>query len=89
MHAPPITQLIGRRVLQLGGLVAGTKLIPAPLPQWLHPTLHRVAGTGVFPADAPCNHVLVNEYEPDGGIMVWCWSAQEALVLVFWPHAHF
>lgn len=64
----PLTQLKGRRVLQLGGVVAGPVLLPAPLPFWIHGVGQRVNDLGLW---LSCfNHVLVNEYETNGGIMV-------------------
>jgi hypothetical protein len=47
-------------------------LIPAALPGWLQQLLKALPARllGLFPADQPPNHVLINSYQPGCGIMV-------------------
>jgi alkylated DNA repair protein alkB family protein 6 len=66
------TQLSGRAVQRLGGLVhdkAG--LLPAPLPKWVVPWLARLQRevSLLGPDGPPLNHVLINSYPPGQGIM--------------------
>jgi hypothetical protein len=77
-HTPPprphpLKQLSGRRLQNHGGMVHGKGLVPAPMPAWLQALVAHVLARlppGLFPPDAPPNHVLVNAYEPGCGIMV-------------------
>jgi alkylated DNA repair protein alkB homolog 6 len=78
-------ELRGRRLLNLGGLVTKSGLVPAPLPKWLVPlmdrTRDRVGGFGVGGGGdggrasgaplppPPPNHALVNMYHPGEGIL--------------------
>ena len=39
-----------------------------PLPNWVQSICDQLVQCGVFPADAPPNHVLLNEYQPGEGI---------------------
>lgn len=65
-------QLSGRRLQNHGGIVHTKGLIPAPLPGWLQQLLTALPPQllGLFPADQPPNHVLINSYQPGCGIMV-------------------
>ncbi|RKP06223.1 putative alpha-ketoglutarate-dependent dioxygenase ABH6-like protein [Thamnocephalis sphaerospora] len=71
---------LSRRRLQNWGkyclTVDGVRGVPSargtllePLPAWLTWPVQRLVEQGVFPADAPANHCLVNEYLPGQGIM--------------------
>eukprot|EP00966_Prymnesium_polylepis_P297114 6864626-Prymnesium_polylepis.1 len=43
-------------------------MIGEPLPEWLHSVSDALTQAGVFDAQEPANHVLVNEYMPGQGI---------------------
>jgi hypothetical protein len=45
-------------------------MLVEPLPAWLMWPLERMMEQQVFPADAPANHCLINEYLAGQGIMV-------------------
>lgn len=69
--APPTawTPLRGRRLQSLGGLPQTTGgMVPLPLPRWVQSVCDALVRCGVFDADAPPNHVLLNEYAPGQGI---------------------
>ena len=68
--APPgrWTQLRGRRLQNLGGLPRPAGMAPEPLPPWVASVCGALVECGVFPPDAPPNHVLLNEYRPGEGI---------------------
>ncbi|XP_030481354.1 alkylated DNA repair protein ALKBH6 homolog [Cannabis sativa] len=60
--------LKNRRLQNWGGIVHEKGLLAQPLPPWLAKvTLKICEETGLFPA--PINHVLINEYLPNQGIM--------------------
>ena len=61
------TQLRGR---SLGGLPRPLPegFAPEPLPGWVGTVCDALVRSGVFPPDAPPNHVLLNEYQPGQGI---------------------
>ncbi|KAG9458537.1 hypothetical protein H6P81_003045 [Aristolochia fimbriata] len=60
--------LKNRRLQNWGGVVHEKGLLPQELPAWLTKITQRIyEQTGLFPA--PINHVLINEYLPDQGIM--------------------
>ncbi|XP_020108322.1 alpha-ketoglutarate-dependent dioxygenase alkB homolog 6 isoform X2 [Ananas comosus] len=60
--------LKNRRLQNWGGVVHEKGLLPQQLPAWLTKITERIcAQTGLFPS--PINHVLINEYLPDQGIM--------------------
>lgn len=64
-------QLSGRRLQNHGGVVHAKGLISAPLPHWLQQLVQRLAqSTGMFAAESPPNHVLINAYKPGEGILV-------------------
>ena len=62
--------LRGRRLLSLGGTPRPPPeaMLPEPLPVWVQSVCEALVRAGVFPADAPPNHVLLNQYEPGQGI---------------------
>mmetsp|Transcript_5617 Transcript_5617/g.12226 ORF Transcript_5617/g.12226 Transcript_5617/m.12226 type:complete len:288 (+) Transcript_5617:227-1090(+) len=65
------TQLRGRRLQNLGGLPQGGDsggMIPEPLPKIMISICQALVDAGIFDAEAPPNHVLVNEYQPGQGI---------------------
>ena len=41
---------------------------PELLPGWVGAVCDALVRSGVFPPDAPPNHVLLNEYQPEQGI---------------------
>eukprot|EP00262_Sarcandra_glabra_P013950 TRINITY_DN3968_c0_g1_i1.p1 TRINITY_DN3968_c0_g1~~TRINITY_DN3968_c0_g1_i1.p1 ORF type:complete len:307 (+),score=37.77 TRINITY_DN3968_c0_g1_i1:106-921(+) len=60
--------LKNRRLQNWGGVVHEKGLLPQDLPPWLTKVTHRIREqTGLFPS--AINHVLINEYLPDQGIM--------------------
>ncbi|KAJ1620580.1 hypothetical protein T492DRAFT_635081 [Pavlovales sp. CCMP2436] len=62
-------QLRGRTSLSFGGQPTSCGFAPEPLPQFCAETVSILLQAGVFPADAPPNHVLVNRYEAGEGIL--------------------
>mmetsp|Transcript_25890 Transcript_25890/g.83648 ORF Transcript_25890/g.83648 Transcript_25890/m.83648 type:complete len:321 (+) Transcript_25890:85-1047(+) len=64
------TPLRGRRLQNFGGVPhpAPEGMVQEPMPGWVASVLEELVAAGVFPADAPPNHVLLNEYEPGQGI---------------------
>lgn len=62
------TQLSRRRLQNWGGVPHHNGMIPEAIPQWLQTWIEKVAGFQVF-SHLP-NHVLINEYKPNEGIMV-------------------
>ena len=70
--APPErwTRLRGRRLQNLGGLPKPPPegMHAEPLPPWVASVCDALVAAGVFDADAPPNHVLLNEYQPGQGI---------------------
>ncbi|KAF5889229.1 alpha-ketoglutarate-dependent dioxygenase alkB 6, partial [Clarias magur] len=65
---PKWTQLSGRRLQNWGGLPHPKGMIAEKLPDWLLRYTEKVSGLGAF-AGKSANHVLVNEYRPEEGIM--------------------
>ncbi|KAK4037582.1 hypothetical protein OUZ56_029613 [Daphnia magna] len=61
------TQLSRRRLQNWGGVPHHNGMIPEAIPQWLQTWIEKVAGFQVF-SHLP-NHVLINEYKPNEGIM--------------------
>ncbi|KAL1518586.1 hypothetical protein AB1Y20_002874 [Prymnesium parvum] len=61
-------QLRSRRLLQLGGTPLPQGMQPEPLPSWASAVCDALVAAGVFSAEEPPNHVLVNEYLPGQGI---------------------
>ena len=64
------TQLRGRRLQNLGGLPRAPPegMTKEPLPGWVASICDGLVAAGVFPPEAPPNHVLLNEYHPGQGI---------------------
>ncbi|MCL7042976.1 hypothetical protein MKW94_006553 [Papaver nudicaule] len=71
IYQSPITKwksLKNRRLQNWGGVVHEKGLLPQNLPPWLTRITTRICEeAGLFPS--PINHVLINEYLPDQGIM--------------------
>ncbi|KAL8143086.1 hypothetical protein V2J09_016118 [Rumex salicifolius] len=71
IYQAPISKwkkLMNRKLQNWGGVVHEKGLISQDLPTWLTTITRRIyEDSGIFPA-AP-NHVLINEYLPDQGIM--------------------
>ncbi|OVA08853.1 Oxoglutarate/iron-dependent dioxygenase [Macleaya cordata] len=71
IYQSPISKwksLKNRRLQNWGGVVHEKGLLPQNLPPWLTKITKRICEeTGLFPS--PINHVLINEYLPDQGIM--------------------
>jgi alkylated DNA repair protein alkB family protein 6 len=64
------TVLRGRRLQNLGGLPRPLPegMAPEALPGWVSSVCDALVRGGVFSAEAPPNHVLLNEYQPGQGI---------------------
>ena len=64
------TTLRGRRLQQFGGQPVSPpeQMVQEPLPGWVQSVCDALVAAGVFPEDAPPNHVLLNEYQPGQGI---------------------
>ncbi|XP_020595789.1 alpha-ketoglutarate-dependent dioxygenase alkB homolog 6 isoform X2 [Phalaenopsis equestris] len=85
-----------RRLQNWGGVVHEKGLLPQELPPWLKKITKRIyEKTSLFPSDI--NHVLINEYLPDQGIMphqdgpayfpvASILSLQSPVVIDFTPH---
>ncbi|XP_058107699.1 uncharacterized protein LOC131251167 isoform X2 [Magnolia sinica] len=71
IYQAPISKwksLKNRRLQNWGGVVHEKGLLPQDLPAWLTKITQKICEkTGLFPS--PINHVLINEYLPDQGIM--------------------
>lgn len=66
--APKWKTLKNRRLQNWGGVVHEKGLLPQALPPWLTQITNRICQwTGLFPS--AINHVLINEYHPNQGIM--------------------
>ncbi|XP_026885301.1 alpha-ketoglutarate-dependent dioxygenase alkB homolog 6 [Electrophorus electricus] len=65
---PKWTQLSGRRLQNWGGLPNPKGMLAEKLPDWLLTYTEKVSALGAF-AGKTANHVLVNEYRPEEGIM--------------------
>ncbi|ONK62813.1 uncharacterized protein A4U43_C07F8400 [Asparagus officinalis] len=88
--------LKNRRLQNWGGVVHEKGLLPQDLPPWLKKLTERICEqTGLFPS--AINHVLINEYLPEQGIMphqdgpayfpvVAILSLQSPVVIDFTPH---
>ncbi|XP_039129573.1 alpha-ketoglutarate-dependent dioxygenase alkB homolog 6-like isoform X2 [Dioscorea cayenensis subsp. rotundata] len=88
--------LKNRRLQNWGGVVHEKGLLPQELPAWLKKVTGRIHQcTGLFPSEL--NHVLINEYLPDQGIMphqdglayfpvVAILSLKSPVVIDFTPH---
>jgi alkylated DNA repair protein alkB family protein 6 len=63
------TEVSGRRLQNLGGVVHPKGLIPTPMPEWLATAAANVRASAGDLLPAPINHVLVNEYQPGDGIL--------------------
>ncbi|MED6203758.1 hypothetical protein PIB30_002527 [Stylosanthes scabra] len=91
--------LKNRRLQNWGGVVHEKGLLPQPLPPWLTNLTQKISEeSGLFPS--AINHVLINEYLPDQGIMphqdgpayfpvVAILSLGSPVVMDFTPHARF
>ncbi|KAM0953889.1 putative oxoglutarate/iron-dependent dioxygenase, alpha-ketoglutarate-dependent dioxygenase AlkB [Dioscorea sansibarensis] len=89
-------KLKNRRLQNWGGVVHEKGLLPQELPPWLKKVTGRIRQcTGLFPSEF--NHVLINEYLPDQGIMphqdgpayfpvVAILSLKSPVVIDFTPH---
>lgn len=89
--------LKNRRLQNWGGVVHEKGLLPQELPPWLKVTTEKIRQhTKLFPSSI--NHVLINEYLPDQGIMphqdgpayfpvVAILSLQSPVVIDFNPHS--
>ncbi len=61
--------LLDRRVQNWGGLPHARGMVAVPLPAHLAKLGAKLTRAGLFSAEQPANHVLVNEYVPGQGIM--------------------
>jgi alkylated DNA repair protein alkB family protein 6 len=64
------TQLRGRKLQSLGGVPRPPPEMMSrePLPAWVQSVCDELVRAGLFPANAPPNHVLLNSYTPGQGI---------------------
>ena len=65
------TKLKDRKLLHLGGSPCdslGQGIDLEPLPPWAQAVCDEFVGRGVFPPEAPPNHILLNDYRPGQGI---------------------
>lgn len=62
-------QLRGRSLLNFGGTPTPDGIVPEPLPQFCVEVCAALVEAGIFPPDAPPNHVLVNRYKTGQGLM--------------------
>uniref|UniRef100_A0A7S1GBR1 Fe2OG dioxygenase domain-containing protein n=1 Tax=Bicosoecida sp. CB-2014 TaxID=1486930 RepID=A0A7S1GBR1_9STRA len=96
LAAAPWHPLRKRRLQMYGGTPAAEGMRAQPLPPFMHACARALVEAGVFAADAPPNHVLLNEYEPGQGIMphkdgplyhpvVAILSLRSSCCLDFWP----
>ena len=62
--------LRGRQLQQHGGtpMPPPEGMVPEHLPEWVQGVCDALVAAGIFPANAPPNHVLVNSYQPGQGI---------------------
>ncbi|EPS65036.1 hypothetical protein M569_09743 [Genlisea aurea] len=91
--------LKNRRLQNWGGIVHEKGLLPQEMPTWLRNLTDRICkDSGLFPSSI--NHVLINEYQPDQGIMphqdgpayapvVAILSLGSSAVMDFAPHPRF
>ncbi|CAN8274396.1 unnamed protein product [Cochlearia groenlandica] len=91
--------LKNRRLQNWGGMVHEKGLVPQELPSWLIKITSKIReSSGLFPS--AINHVLINEYHPDQGIMphqdgpayfpvVAILSLDAPVVMDFSPHLRF
>lgn len=91
--------LKNRRLQNWGGVVHEKGLLPQDLPTWLKRITERISTqTSLFPSSI--NHVLINEYLPNQGIMphqdgpayfpvVAILSLESPVVMNFTPHSSF
>lgn len=65
---PRWTQLLNRRLVNYGGVPHPNGMIAEEIPDWLQSYVDKVNNLGIFESQK-ANHVLVNEYLPDQGIL--------------------
>ncbi|XP_072346084.1 alpha-ketoglutarate-dependent dioxygenase alkB homolog 6 isoform X2 [Scyliorhinus torazame] len=73
---PKWTQLSGRRLQNWGGLPHSKGMLAEKLPVWLDNYAKKISSLGPFEGKV-ANHVLVNEYNPGEGIMVYFPQTEE------------
>ncbi|XP_038642115.1 alpha-ketoglutarate-dependent dioxygenase alkB homolog 6 isoform X2 [Scyliorhinus canicula] len=73
---PKWTQLSGRRLQNWGGLPHSKGMLAEKLPDWLDYYAKKISSLGPFEGKV-ANHVLVNEYNPGEGIMVYFPQTEE------------
>ena len=66
---PKWTYLANRSLQNWGGLPHPKGMVPERLPDWLTVYTRRLGKMGLFEGKEP-NHILMNRYEPNQGIMV-------------------
>ncbi|XP_036436022.1 alpha-ketoglutarate-dependent dioxygenase alkB homolog 6 isoform X2 [Colossoma macropomum] len=74
---PKWTQLSGRRLQNWGGLPHPKGMLAEKLPDWLLKYTEKISALGAF-AGKTANHVLVNEYKPEEGIMTGVPQTEES-----------
>ncbi|XP_015599535.1 alpha-ketoglutarate-dependent dioxygenase alkB homolog 6 [Cephus cinctus] len=66
---PKWTQLSHRRLQNWGGIPHPKGMIAEKIPDWLQKYVDKISNLGVFDVNTLPNHVLINEYLPNQGIM--------------------
>ncbi|XP_034942373.1 alpha-ketoglutarate-dependent dioxygenase alkB homolog 6 [Chelonus insularis] len=66
---PKWTQLSNRRLQNWGGIPHPKGMIAEEIPKWLQKYVDKVSALNVFSNKTSPNHVLINEYLPNQGIM--------------------
>lgn len=66
---PKWTCLKNRRLQDYGGIPHPKGMITEDMPSWLSSYIDKINELGIFDASHKCNHVLVNEYKVNQGIM--------------------
>ncbi|KAI3378359.1 hypothetical protein SNEBB_004611 [Seison nebaliae] len=62
-------QLSNRRLQNWGGRVGGKFTLQESIPKWLQDYVDKVKCFNIFPSKQEPNHILLNEYKPNEGIM--------------------
>ncbi|KAF7993111.1 hypothetical protein HCN44_005892 [Aphidius gifuensis] len=66
---PKWTQLSHRRLQNWGGIPHPKGMIAEEIPQWLQKYMNKIKDLNIFKNNTQPNHVLINEYLPNQGIM--------------------
>lgn len=66
---PKWTQLSHRRLQNWGGIPHPKGMIAEEIPSWLQKYINKIKNLNIFDNNTQPNHVLINEYLPNQGIM--------------------